>query len=58
VALGSDFDGIEQTVTGLENVTRFPSLSRALLRRGWTVADLQKLLGGNMLRVIRTVCRP
>jgi membrane dipeptidase len=58
VALGSDFDGIEQTVTGLENVTRFPSLSRALLRRGWTVADLQKLHGGNMLRVIRTVCRP
>lgn len=58
VALGSDFDGIEQTVVGLENVTRFPSLSRALLRRGWTEEDLRKLLGGNMLRVIRQVCRP
>lgn len=56
VALGSDFDGIEVTPVGLENVTRFPDLTMALLRRGYSNVEVRKLLGGNYLRVFSEVC--
>ncbi len=51
VGIGSDFDGIEQTPTGLEAVDRFPALLAELMRRGWSDADVAKLAGGNLLRV-------
>ncbi|MBI5471310.1 MAG: membrane dipeptidase [Ignavibacteriae bacterium] len=57
VALGSDFDGIEVTPVGLENVTKFPSLTLALLRRGYTSTDVKKILGENYMRVFRVVCQ-
>ena len=55
VGLGSDFDGITEVPVGLEDVSRFPDLIAELLRRGWTEADVKKVAGLNMLRVIRAV---
>jgi len=52
VGLGSDFDGIPETPTGLEGVDRFPALLQELARRGWSDADLGKVAGGNLLRVM------
>ncbi|MEK9135790.1 MAG: dipeptidase [Bacteroidota bacterium] len=57
VALGSDFDGINTTPVGLEDVSRFPNLTMALLRHGYTPAEVRKLLGENYMRVFRAVCR-
>ena len=53
VGLGSDFDGISTTPIGLEDVSTFPVLFAELIRRGWSDADLRKLAGGNVLRVMR-----
>jgi membrane dipeptidase len=52
VGLGSDFDGIPETPTGLEGVDRFPALLEELARRGWNDTDLAKVAGGNLLRVM------
>jgi len=53
VGIGSDFDGISSVPTGLEDVGKFPDLIAELLRRGWTEADVRKLAGLNVLRVLR-----
>ena len=53
VGLGSDFDGIESTPTGLENVSAYPALLAELMRRGYSDAQLRKLVGLNILRVMR-----
>jgi membrane dipeptidase len=53
VGIGSDFDGITETVVGLEDVSTFPTLFAELARRGWTEMELRKLAGGNVLRVLR-----
>jgi membrane dipeptidase len=55
VALGSDFDGFSQTIRGLEDVSKLPALTAGLLARGHTPDDVRKILGGNALRVFRTV---
>ncbi len=52
VGLGSDFDGIPETPTGLEGVDRFPALLQELARRGWSDAELAKVAGANLLRVL------
>lgn len=52
VGIGSDFDGITETPVGLEDVSTFPALFAELARRGWTAADLKKLAGENILRVL------
>jgi membrane dipeptidase len=52
VGLGSDFDGIEDTPVGLEGVDRYPALLEELMRRGWTDAEIGKLAGENLLRVM------
>lgn len=57
VAIGSDFDGIEVTPVGLESVAKMPAVTAALLRRGYSIPDVFKILGGNYLRVFRQVCR-
>lgn len=56
VAIGSDFDGIGITPIGLEDVSKFPDLTLALLRRGYTHANVMKIMGGNTMRVFQTVC--
>jgi len=55
VALGSDFDGIERVPQGLEDVSRLPNLTRALLARGYTPEQVRKILGANALRLFRAV---
>jgi len=52
VGIGSDFDGITETVEGLEDVSAFPALFAELARRGWKEAELRKLAGENVLRVL------
>lgn len=52
VGLGSDFDGIPDTPVGLDGVDKYPALLEELARRGWSDADLAKLAGGNLLRVM------
>jgi membrane dipeptidase len=53
IGLGGDFDGIEAVVEGLEDVSTYPALTAELLRRGYSDADVTKILGGNILRVMR-----
>ena len=55
VGIGSDFDGIPDTPTGLEGVDRYPALLAELLRRGWSDADIAKAAGENLLRVMAAV---
>jgi membrane dipeptidase len=52
VGLGGDFDGITELVVGLEDVSTYPALLAELARRGWSDAELRKLVGENILRVI------
>lgn len=51
VAVGSDYDGIESTPQGLEDVSKFPNLTKALLERGYSEKDVAKIMGLNFLRV-------
>jgi len=53
VGLGGDFDGIETVVQGLEDVSTYPALTAELLRRGYKDEDVKKILGLNILRVMR-----
>ena len=54
VGIGGDFDGISEVITGLEDVSKYPYLFAELARRGWSDADLRKLAGENVLRVMET----
>ncbi|TCM19006.1 membrane dipeptidase [Novosphingobium sp. PhB165] len=53
VGLGGDFDGVETTVVGMEDVSTYPALFAELARRGHSQADLEKISSGNMLRVMK-----
>jgi membrane dipeptidase len=53
VGIGSDFDGVSSVPEGLEDVSCFPRLTEELLRRGYSETDIHKILGGNILRVLR-----
>jgi membrane dipeptidase len=53
VGIGSDFWGMPDGPIGLENVSGFPRLFAALICHGWSDADLRKLAGENLLRVMR-----
>ncbi|WP_298128083.1 dipeptidase [Brevundimonas sp.] len=55
VGLGGDFDGVSALPDGLGGVETYPALIAELYRRGWTDADVRKLLGENVLRVMRAV---
>ena len=52
VGIGSDFDGVQSTLSDLPDVASLPNLTRELLRRGYSESDVDKILGGNMLRVM------
>ncbi len=53
IGIGSDFDGITQTIPGLDDVSKYPALTAELLKRGYSDADVRKILGQNLLRVFR-----
>jgi len=53
VGIGGDFDGITETVQGLEDVSTYPTLFAELLKRGWTATELKGLAGENVLRVLK-----
>jgi membrane dipeptidase len=53
IGLGGDFDGISTVVEGLEDVSKYPDLTAELLRRGYSDQDVKKILGLNILRVMR-----
>ena len=55
IGIGGDFDGVTCTPEGLDDVSKFPILTRALLERGYTADDIRKIYGGNLLRVMRAV---
>jgi membrane dipeptidase len=55
IGLGGDFDGITAVVQGMEDVSTYPVLTAELLRRGYKEDDLKKILGLNILRVMRQV---
>ncbi|MCZ6671235.1 MAG: membrane dipeptidase, partial [Acidobacteria bacterium] len=55
VGLGSDFDGVTRLPRGLEDCSKLPDLTHAILERGYSEEDVRKILGGNLLRVFREV---
>lgn len=55
IGLGGDFDGISSVVVGLEDVSTYPALTAELLKRGYKDDDIKKILGLNVLRVMRQV---
>ncbi|MBI2837592.1 MAG: membrane dipeptidase [Acidobacteria bacterium] len=55
VGLGSDFDGIDAEVEGLEDCSKLPELTAELLRRGFSEQDVRKILGENYLRVFKEI---
>ncbi len=53
VGLGSDFDGIESAPQELDDVTRFPLITKGLIERGYNKREIKKILGGNFLRIFK-----
>ncbi|REK12910.1 MAG: membrane dipeptidase [Planctomycetota bacterium] len=53
VGLGSDYDGIDKVPAQLEDVSTYPKITQGLLDRGYSEADIRKILGTNLLRVMR-----
>ncbi len=51
VGLGSDYDGITATPNGLEDVSTYPIITKALVEKGYKKKDIEKILGGNFIRV-------
>ena len=55
VGIGSDFDGVQAVPADMKSVADLPNLTAELLRRGYSESDIDKILGGNMLRVMEEV---
>jgi len=56
VGIGSDFDGLGNTLpTGIKDVSQYPNIIEGLLNRGYSEADIEKILGGNLMRVWKQV---
>lgn len=55
VGLGGDYDGVDRLPQGLEGVDGYSGLLAELMKRGWTEADIRKISGENVLRVMRRV---
>jgi len=53
VGIGSDFDGVNSLPEQLDDVTCYPVITKELLKRGYSKKDVQKILGGNFLRLLR-----
>ena len=53
VGIGSDFDGVPRLPDQLESVATYPLITQELLNRGYDRESIHKILGGNMMRVLR-----
>jgi membrane dipeptidase len=53
VGIGSDYDGVSSLPIGLEDVTTYPKITEELVRRGYSKKSIKKILGGNVLRVMK-----
>lgn len=53
VGLGGDFDGISITPKKLDDVTKYPLITKELVRRGYSKEDIFKIMGGNFIRVFK-----
>lgn len=53
VGIGSDYDGVGSLPVGLEDVTTYPKITEELTRRGYSRKSINKILGGNVLRVMK-----
>ncbi len=56
VGLGSDFDGMDAPPIGLEDVSKMPKITSALLEKGYREEEVAQIMGGNFLRVFGQVC--
>ncbi len=55
VGIGSDYDGIGVAPENLEDVSYFPELTKELMRRKYEESEIKKIMGGNFLRVLKTI---
>jgi membrane dipeptidase len=56
VGLGSDFDGVSGALpAGIDSAADLPKITQALIDRGYSDSDIRKILGGNLLRVLKDV---
>lgn len=53
VGMGSDFDGISASPRELTDVTSYPLITKALIEKGYSKSDINKIMGGNLLRVMK-----
>jgi membrane dipeptidase len=53
VGIGSDFDGVSSLPIGLDDVTTYPKITEELRRRGYSKKSVKKILGGNVMRVMK-----
>jgi membrane dipeptidase len=53
VGIGADYDGVENLPAGLEDVSGYPNITRELVKRGYTKEQIHKILGGNILRILK-----
>ena len=57
VGLGSDFEGVEKMAKGLEDASKLPNLTKVLVSRGYSDQEIEKILGGNFLRIFREILK-
>jgi len=55
IGIGSDYNGVTCVPEGMDDVSKYPVLTRALLEKGYSAEDIRKIYGGNFLRVMRAV---
>ena len=55
VGIGSDYDGVGCVPAGLDDVSKFQNLTRALLEHGYSAEEIRKIYRGNTLRLMRSV---
>lgn len=53
VGIGSDFDGVSSLPVGMDDVTKYPLITEELRKRGYSKKSIKKILGGNVLRVMK-----
>lgn len=55
IGIGGDYDGLDYTITGMEDVSCYPKLFLELVKRGWTQTELRKIASENYLRVFTDI---